>query len=133
MRMIYSAAWAFGAWPVAPDALISAISRGVNFSTLVRISSVCSPSSGERFTSVIESESLIGLPTDRYLPRVGGSTSTPVPVWRNEGSSDRVPRKRRHDEPLRDYVEEIHKACERAAALTRQLLAFSRKQVLQPK
>ena len=45
-----------GPWaasPVAPDALISAISRGVNFSTLARISSVCSPSSGERFTSVI--------------------------------------------------------------------------------
>jgi len=39
--------------------------------TFDRISSVCSPRSGERFTSVIESESLIGLPTDRYLPRVG--------------------------------------------------------------
>ena len=30
---------------------------------------MCSPSSGERFTSVIESDILIGLPTVRYLPR----------------------------------------------------------------
>lgn len=37
-----------------------------------------------------------------------------------------------HD-PLRRQVEEIRKAGERAASLTRQLLAFSRKQMLQPK
>jgi PAS domain S-box-containing protein len=36
-------------------------------------------------------------------------------------------------EPARLKVEEIKKAGERAAALTRQLLAFSRRQVLQPK
>jgi two-component system, cell cycle sensor histidine kinase and response regulator CckA len=36
------------------------------------------------------------------------------------------------DHPLRDAVAEIQKAGERAVALTRQLLAFSRKQVLQP-
>ena len=36
-----------------------------------------------------------------------------------------------HD-PLRKYIVEIDKAGERAAALTHQLLAFSRKQVLQP-
>jgi PAS domain S-box-containing protein len=36
-------------------------------------------------------------------------------------------------DPLRPNLAEIHKAGERAAALTRQLLAFSRKQVLQPR
>src|ERR1035437_6242236 len=37
------------------------------------------------------------------------------------------------DNPLRDDLAEIHKAGERAAGLTRQLLAFSRKQVLEPR
>ncbi|MFZ5453045.1 MAG: PAS domain S-box protein [Thermodesulfobacteriota bacterium] len=37
------------------------------------------------------------------------------------------------DNPLRQDVTEIRKAGDRAASLTRQLLAFSRKQVLQPK
>jgi hypothetical protein len=36
-------------------------------------------------------------------------------------------------DPLRDGLEEIHRAGERAAGLTQQLLAFSRKQVLQPR
>ncbi len=35
--------------------------------------------------------------------------------------------------PLREEIEEIKAAGERAAALTRQLLAFSRKQIIQPK
>jgi len=37
------------------------------------------------------------------------------------------------DESLRKEIEEIKKAGERAASLTRQLLAFSRKQIVQPK
>jgi two-component system cell cycle sensor histidine kinase/response regulator CckA len=37
-----------------------------------------------------------------------------------------------HDDPTRKKIEEIQKARDRAALLTRQLLAFSRKQVLQP-
>ena len=36
------------------------------------------------------------------------------------------------DDPTRKYVDEIAKAGHRAASLTRQLLAFSRKQVIQP-
>jgi PAS domain S-box-containing protein len=38
-----------------------------------------------------------------------------------------------HANPLREEVEEIRKSADRAATLTRQLLAFSRKQMLQPK
>jgi signal transduction histidine kinase/CheY-like chemotaxis protein len=38
----------------------------------------------------------------------------------------------RSDTPTRHFVEEINKAADRAASLTRQLLALSRRQVLQP-
>ena len=48
---------------------------------------MCSPRSGERFTSQIESDIFIGLPTVRYFPRVGWSTSTTVPVSRSDCSS----------------------------------------------
>src|SRR5262245_37246527 len=37
------------------------------------------------------------------------------------------------EDPIREGIEEMKKAGERAAALTRQLLAFSRKQVMEPK
>ena len=37
------------------------------------------------------------------------------------------------NDPRREEVDEIHRAADRAAALTQQLLAFSRRQVLQPK
>src|SRR5438445_4744904 len=37
------------------------------------------------------------------------------------------------DAPLRDHVEQIKEAGERASLLTKQLLAYSRKQVVQPK
>jgi PAS domain S-box-containing protein len=36
-------------------------------------------------------------------------------------------------DPLRGYAEEIHKAAERASALTNQLLAFSHRQIMQPR
>jgi len=37
------------------------------------------------------------------------------------------------DDPLRSNIDEVNRACDRAAGLTRQILAFSRKQVLKPK
>jgi signal transduction histidine kinase/ActR/RegA family two-component response regulator len=49
------------------------------------------------------------------------------------GYSDISMRHLSEDHPLRRNLEEIVRASERAAALTRQLLAFSRKQVMQPK
>lgn len=49
------------------------------------------------------------------------------------GYSDLTLRALGKGEPLRFNIEEIKKAGERAASLTRQLLAFSRKQVLQPR
>jgi len=49
------------------------------------------------------------------------------------GYSELALRSAKLDDSLRFKVEEIKKAGERAASLTRQLLAFSRKQMLQPK
>jgi two-component system, cell cycle sensor histidine kinase and response regulator CckA len=49
------------------------------------------------------------------------------------GYSDLALMRLQTEDPLRRNIEEIKKAGVRAASLTRQLLAFSRKQVLQPK
>ena len=49
------------------------------------------------------------------------------------GYSQLALRSLKADDPIRPRIEEIKKAGERAASLTRQLLAFSRKQILQPK
>ncbi len=49
------------------------------------------------------------------------------------GYSDLALRNLDKDNPIRTNIEEIRRAGQRAATLTRQLLAFSRKQVLQPK
>ena len=49
------------------------------------------------------------------------------------GYSDLILRKIDAEDPIRRNVEEIRKAGERSADLTRQLLAFSRRQILQPK
>jgi PAS domain S-box-containing protein len=43
------------------------------------------------------------------------------------------PRRKREEESFREIVQHIDSAADRAAALTRHLLAFSRKQVLQPR
>src|SRR5262249_58599203 len=50
-------------------------------------SPVCSPKRGERGTAEGEADILMGLPTDKYLPRFGCSTSTTVPVARSDSSS----------------------------------------------
>ena len=49
------------------------------------------------------------------------------------GFSELSLRRLTHEDPLRSNIEEIKSAGQRAAALTRQLLAFSRRQVLHPK
>lgn len=49
------------------------------------------------------------------------------------GYSDLSLRRLKDDDPVRRNLEEIKKASDRAASLTRQLLAFSRKQILEPK
>ena len=48
------------------------------------------------------------------------------------GYSSLIMDKFSNDDQLRHYAEEIHKAGHRAAAVTRQLLAFSRQKILQP-
>src|SRR5205807_308117 len=49
------------------------------------------------------------------------------------GYSELMLQKFRADDPLRSDIEQVKEAGVRASSLTRQLLAFSRKQVLQPK
>ena len=49
------------------------------------------------------------------------------------GYSQLAIRRMAKDDPIRSNIEEIERAGEQAASLTRQLLAFSRKQLLQPK
>jgi two-component system cell cycle sensor histidine kinase/response regulator CckA len=49
------------------------------------------------------------------------------------GYSELTLRRLKEDDPLRRNIEEIKRAGERSAALTYQLLAFSRQQILQPK
>jgi len=49
------------------------------------------------------------------------------------GYTDLSLRKVEHENPIRRNLEETRKAAERAASLVRQLLAFSRKQFLEPK
>ena len=49
------------------------------------------------------------------------------------GYSDLTLRKMKMNDPFRGFIEEIRKSGERSAALTHQLLAFSRRQILQPK
>jgi two-component system, cell cycle sensor histidine kinase and response regulator CckA len=49
------------------------------------------------------------------------------------GYSEALQRQMRENDPFREAVDEIQNAGKRAAVLTQQLLAFSRKQVLQPK
>jgi len=49
------------------------------------------------------------------------------------GYSEIVFRKLKEDDPLRSSADQVRKAGARAADLTRQLLAFSRKQMIQPK
>ena len=49
------------------------------------------------------------------------------------GYADLINARQSNDEVVRQHADLIHKAGEQAAGLTRQLLAFSRKQLLQPK
>ena len=50
-------------YPMAPEALMVSILAWSSLRMFLRISSVCSPSSGERSTGTSLSDSLIGLPT----------------------------------------------------------------------
>jgi PAS domain S-box-containing protein len=49
------------------------------------------------------------------------------------GFSDFLLKRLKSSDPLRSYAEQIREAGERAASLTKQLLAFSRKQIIEPR
>ena len=85
-----------------------------------------------------ESEALEQLLQSQRMEAVGRLASGVAHDFNNMltaimGYSEIVMMSFREEDPTFHHLEEINKSAERAAALTRQLLAFSRKQLLQPR